>query len=149
MSETVSIGNAAENVTTELATINNSNLSISNMDITFTAPTNGMTNYYFYVKNIGKYTAYFDRESYSSANAADLYTCKVDNIVSSDYTLCKKLSFEMLCSEMDLTTMKSYLSPGDGMIFRAGWKYEGPYFDVPVEVQWNELLLPFTSKPRE
>lgn len=149
LSEDVSIGFTGSNAIAELATIDNTDLSISNMKISFEYPNSEKSYYYFYIKNVGKYRVYFDKETYKSVDATKHFSCGVDgNVSNSVLEPCEYLVFGFSSTEMDLSTIKRYADPGDGFMLTAYWGYNGPYFDIPFYVQWQKIPLPYTSVPQ-
>jgi hypothetical protein len=149
LSDVESVAFNSSNAIADMAKINNVNLSINNMNITFLYPSDETAYYYFYIKNVGAYTAYLDKDMYYSNNASDYYTCIVGEDIGSVANPCQYLIFGFSGLDVDLSTEKSVIAPGEGLLLKAYWHYNGPYFDIPVTVQWNNLPMPFTSTPQK
>ena len=150
LSDINSIGITDTTAEMSVSTINNSDLSISDIGVTFSEPSTLKANYYYYIKNVGKYTAYFDIEKYNTVNNLSLYSCNVLDIENSSVSdPCQYINLGFYMYSADMVLSEYFIEPGAGIILAVSWKYDGPYFDTPVLVEWNGLSLPFTSKPSD
>ena len=142
-----------DSTSASLATIDNSTLSISNMNVSFSKPIGDeVIQYIFFIKNEGQYTAYLDKEEMLNRASAANYSCEVldDEYATDTQFVCDYLGigFQFISSDFSSIEDVVSISPGDFIAIVYEWGYSNLYADSPVVVKFENLAFPFTTKPQ-
>lgn len=149
---------SSSSVERTLATIDNTNHTISNISVNFKNEV-AQVIYLFMLKNEGKYDAYLDLSNMNFMNGKyNLYemvnkTCVADVGTSEDLVkeACNGLELSFGIFDDEKMTYKSIdsdhlLIPVDGYeIFAYSLHYKGPYADGPFDVNIDDFQLKFST----
>ena len=156
LSETQSFGLILyedDGMSAEMSYIDNSTLSISNINVSFSKPSENAISYYYVIKNEGKYTAYFDLENFLSLNSDGYGSCQIlgDDYSDETATACSYLipSYSFLDHHFHKIENNSVaIESGDLVFMQLSWNYTGPYVDSPLLFEASNIKMAFTTKPQ-
>lgn len=138
------------------AYIDNSTMSISNMNVTFSNPSDLTIQYIVIIKNIGKYTAYFNSDEFELANSEVVSFCEglEGTTPALAAAACDNIYFYMniISSQGEsLDSVNLYIKPDDFIMLCFEWQFsegiEPAWPDGPIKYTVSNLKLPFTTAP--
>ena len=155
LSQTKNIGIVFDStgaITAEDAIIDNSSLSIRNMNVSFFKPSNFFALYFCVLRNEGEYTAYLDYEKFIEMYYNGVLDCEIlsDNYSDETATAIEHLNFDFFIYDItgsERLLNNFYLVPNEGVILAIMWKYNGPYVDAPISCSINNVQFTFSSVP--
>ena len=143
-------------VITEDAIIDNSSMSIRNMNVSFKQSVFPVAAYFFILRNEGEHTTYFDwknfMEKYYNNGNNGFINCEILGESYSDDTANAidnlQLDFAVLDKNGEEVDFQSVsFVPDEFICFVIRWKYDGPSVDAPVSCSVNNVQFTFTSVP--
>lgn len=139
-----------------IAYIDNSTMSISNMNVTFTDASSQYVQYVFVIKNTGKYTAYLNVLDLEAANSNLVSSCEglEGTTPALASAACQDLEFKYVAGSsqgVSLDLLDIYIEPDDFILFGFTWEYgvmgNAVLPDGPIKYTIENFHFPFTTAP--
>ena len=147
----------ADVISGTMALIDNSSMSVSNMNVTFTKPVYNSAIYYTYVlKNEGQYTAYLDFKKLAQMLDANISCVGLEGTTPAlAEAACEDLKYEVFFSDSKGSSLglnEVVVDPESSIIIIFLWQYgmeneNAVLPDGPIKYSFENVKLPFTTVP--
>ena len=149
-SPTLNPTSSSAETTATTAIINNDTMTLSNISVTFSKPSIETANYYFVLKNTGKYTAYMNL---NESEIGELCTWEENTTESLAEQACNSIYWNIYTIDNQGNQIEfgtSPILPNDWQMLLIEFKYpEGSVLpDGNIKYEVRELKLPYTTTPQ-